>query len=85
MDKTKEKVITSLSIKYNIPFEVIELIVNSEFKFVIEKFREFKLNKEYKTIYLPKLGKFAPSPRKIKIYENRTNKGDTSSLLEVSI
>jgi hypothetical protein len=73
MDKTKKRLITELSIKYKLPFEVIELLVNSQFQFVSKTMKEMKLSKEYKTILLHKLGKFTPSLRKIKIYENRNN------------
>ena len=73
MDKTKKRLITDLSTKYSLPFEVIELIVNSQFQFVSNTMKEMKLSKEYKTILLHKLGKFTPSLRKIKIYENRNN------------
>jgi len=81
MNKTKQKLITELSTKYSLPFEVIELIVNSQFQFVSKTMKEMKLTKNYQTILLPKLGKFTPSQRKIKIYENRNN---NKELLELS-
>jgi len=81
MDKTKKRLITDLSIKYSLPFEVIELITNSQFQFVSKTMKEMKLSKEYKTILLPKFGKFAPSQGKIKKYENSRN---NKSLLELS-
>lgn len=80
MNKTKQKLINELHIKYSLPFEVIELIVNSQFQFVSNTMKEMKLTKEYKTILIPKLGKFAPSSRKIKLYENYRN---NKSLLEL--
>lgn len=81
MDKTKKRLITDLSTKYSLPFEVIELIVNSQFQFVSKTMKEMKLSKEYKTILIPKLGKFTPSLRKIKIYAE--NYRDNKSLLEL--
>ena len=81
MDKTKKRLITELSIKYKLPFEVIELLVNSQFQFVSKTMKEMKLSKEYKTILLHKLGKFTPSLRKIKIYDE--NYRNNKSLLEL--
>jgi nucleoid DNA-binding protein len=80
MDKTKELVIKELSEKYKLPEEVILNMVDSQGSFVIEALKEFKETKNYKVILLPKFGKFAPSYRKIKMYEiNKNNK----SLLEI--
>jgi len=81
MDKTKKRLITNLANKHSLPFEVIELIVNSQFQFVSKTMKEMKLSQEYKTILLPKLGKFSPSLRKIKIYDE--NYRDNKSLLEL--
>ena len=76
MDKTKELVIKELSDKYKLPEEVILNMVDSQFSFVIKALKEFKETKNYKVILLPKFGKFAPSYRKIKMYEiNKNNKG----------
>ena len=81
MNKTEEKIIKDLVQKYNLPFEVIESIVISPFQFVNKTVKEMKLSGEYKTILLPKFGKFAPSLRKIKLYEE--NYRNNKSLLEL--
>jgi nucleoid DNA-binding protein len=80
MDKTKELVIKELAEKYKLPEEVILNMVDSQFSFVIKALKEFKETKNYKIILLPKFGKFAPSLRKIKMYEINKN---TKSLLEL--
>lgn len=83
MDKTKKRLITDLANKYSLPFEVIELVINSQFQFLSKTMKEMKLSQEYKTILLPKLGKFSPSLRKIKIYDK--NYRNNKSLLEIPI
>lgn len=43
MDSVEERIITKLSIKYNIPFRIMKEICHSQFEFASRKIKEYDL------------------------------------------
>lgn len=69
-----EKIILDLSKKYNLSDLEVERIVDSQFKVVVDTMS----NKDVKTLNLIYLGKFTPTTRRIKQYEESKVKVDTN-------
>ncbi len=60
-------IIEQLAKKHNLTKGAVTLILNSQFSFI----RKTISSKELKTIFLPKLGKFAVKPNRIKLLNAR--------------
>lgn len=62
MDKTEEKIIRQLAIELNLPDKVIDSVIKSTNRFIIEEMKVGSINEisKLQTICLPVLGKFIP-------------------------
>ena len=62
MKRNKEAIIQYLATKYNLPLEVVEDIVNYQFKFVSNIMKEG----DFESVRLRYFGKFSVNPNRIK-------------------
>ena len=58
----KRTIVHKLATKYNLPLEVVEGIVNYQFKFVSKIMKEG----DFEAIRLPYFGKFSVNPNRVK-------------------
>ena len=65
----KRTIVHKLATKYNLPLEVVEGIVNYQFKFVSKIMKEG----DFEAIRLPYFGKFSVNPNRVK-YINKLKK-----------
>jgi hypothetical protein len=72
MDKTEERIIKQLSKELNLPDKVIDSIIKSTNRFIIEEMKVGSINEidELQTICLPVLGKFIPK-RNLKAWKKK--------------
>lgn len=75
MNKTEESIIKQMSIDLNIPEKVIESVVKSTNRFIIEELRVGSIDEidKLQTICLPVLGKFIPK-KNLKKWKKNTKK-----------
>ena len=79
IQKKLQKVISKLSIKYNLPENVIEEIYTSEFDYLKKIIRSDKLE----TIKFPNWGKFYPSIKKLQYIKKRMDKNKIRNEIEI--